>query len=443
MVASIPNGVSGCDASPPVVASIPNGVSGRDSSPPVVASVPNGVSGCDLNLPIVASVPNGVAGCDVSPPVVASVSNGISSCGVHSCEDSDIVKSDSLTGPLDIVGNISNRCDVGDEKLSQVQSASAQNGGGDCSFGETASETNNVDDKCIESTNEQLDDVSTPLAESELVDMLSSQTLTSPVHSVRVPVTENDPLGLFNLNSAVSISASMQPEQLQTNAWNADQLAGMLFERTVENNKCSEEFSRSQENLDSTASSPVSSVANGDIATETSEKDEIGDAADTPKKHAPGTRGEMFGSALRFVGTKLASKYREVVRQSIGVKSNSGSLSSVNSAGVETSVADNVSLSHETERATYSVHDGEVAVDVVVEVQDAVVTPSRSRLKVPGLYAPLGKSRCTFLSMSMFRKKSSKICDVFVVNIKKLHVIVSCEYVLPNELIENQIKNEY
>ena len=408
VVASIPNGVSGCDVSPPVVASIPNGVSGCDVSPPVVTSIPNGVSGCDVSPPVVASIPNRVPGCDISQPVVASVPNRVSGCGVHSCNDGDIERSDSLNGTLDIISNISNKCDAADEKLDQVQSASAQNGGRDCSFGETALplEANKVDDECVGSTVEQLDDVSTALAESELIDMMSSQTLTSPVHSVRVPVTENDPLGLFNLNSAVSINASIQPEQLQTNARNADHLAGMLFERTVENNKCSEEFSRSQENLDSTASSPVSSIANGDVATETLEKDDIDDAADTPKKHAPGTRGEMFGSALRFVGTKLASKYREVVRQSIGVKSNSGSLSSVNSAGIETSVTDNVSLSHETERATYSVHDGEVAVDVIVEVQDAVVTPSRSRLKVPGLYAPLGKLQCTFLSMSMFSKKN-------------------------------------
>jgi len=232
------------------------------------------------------------------------------------------------------------------------------------------------------------------LTASSLDRVSSIQSLTSPVHSMRTPVTQNDPLGLFS-DPLATVSTADHDVQSPT------------FDAVLHSDASGQVSS-------SDASSPCSIQDVGGSLVDTFTQPSLGGqsfdgaAADTTSMPPPATTPhrvksaatrEVVGTAMRSYAFRFASKYREM-KQTITTTSttksgsvSSGSINSINSVGAEQQASNplpSVEATDKSVRRASAYEQGER-----LTTSDGA-TDIRSRLSVPGLYAPLGEN-CSLL----------------------------------------------
>ena len=273
--------------------------------------------------------------------------------------------------------------------------------------------------------NDSVVDVEAVPKSQESNDLSPTTSASSPILSARLPVTENDPLGLFN-PSSTSVSTSHGSNAGSKTTSDGGSTPGAENHVTT---------SCSSGNLgyisSSGTSSPGSPVVIVPWATPVHmvtanvqakvQKETVSDEAESaaskrlsreadsidPKPPAVVTRSEVLGSVVRSAATRFASKYREI-KQSMGTpvrngSVSSGSLTSINSLEQQqAAVAPNeppTSVSPHTEdnvRRLSSSKDTTTQRRSSTTTQDEVTGDTaeliaKSRLKVPGLYAPFGE----------------------------------------------------
>lgn len=215
------------------------------------------------------------------------------------------------------------------------------------------------------------------------------------VQNLLIPVTENDPLGVFNrpLGNPPPTNANVS----QSNDDNAIVVSGqrpLLSDvRLFAGTEAMEGENKSGRNgviLCEEVGRPSSEV---EPSQSISVSEESIVAIRRPKSSS--SRGEMFGSVMRTAATRLFSKYNDIKKSIVtqGTKIDSGSLSSINSLGsldptITNSPSTAASESSDGDRAS---SDDRESTGVATGYDSVVMTPPKSRLRVPGLYAPLGK----------------------------------------------------
>ena len=222
-----------------------------------------------------------------------------------------------------------------------------------------------------------------------------------PLQKILIPVTENDPLGVFTppppianpppSDTNVTRSSDNDNGPIVSGQWSL-----LSDTRLFVEGDCSKSAGLNGMILRDSRRRPSSEVEPSPSVGVVSEESTV--AVRRPKSSS--SRGEMFGSVMR-TATRLFSRYNDL-RKSIttqGSKVDSGSLNSINSVGsldptIANSSSTGASESSDGDHASSDDREGSVpggtGYGSVVVVQ---TPPPKSRLRVPGLYAPLGTSR--------------------------------------------------
>lgn len=218
---------------------------------------------------------------------------------------------------------------------------------------------------------------------AEVIGENQNISISSPSHGLLIPVTENDPLGVFSCaarsgEAVVSSGDCAKPEE--------DVLGARLKFADVH------PFGLNR------APASTAESANGTTSAAAATEDQVSSLESvqtvvSSRKSKSSHRGEIFGSVVRSAATKLFSTYKDL-KKSIstqGARPDSESLGSSDDLDGDPGASTGGTISPEVRDADRVNNEENIAGAAAgADGDHAEMTPPKSRLRVPGLYAPLG-----------------------------------------------------